>query len=117
MKPFELGEMINEFGVMITVKEREGSHGFDENGDPVELPAVETEMLAIVVPFSDAELRMFEPGYVTASERKLYTLDPLDLDKTVTYRGEEYTVNAWKDYDDLADVHIYRMSRRDNRGQ
>lgn len=115
MKAFELSEMIDEFGVTIEVVTREGSAGWDsETGRPIEAPKETEELTAIVVPVSDEMLRFNEGGNFKASDRKVYTKEELDLTKIVIYKGREHTLTAWRDYDDLSDVFIYVISRRDN---
>lgn len=115
MKAFELSEMIDEFGVTIEVVTREGSVGWDsETGRPIEVPKETEELAAIVVPVSDEMLRFNEGGNFKASDRKVYTKEELDLTKIVIYKGREHTLTAWRDYDDLSDVFIYIISRRDN---
>lgn len=115
MKAFELSEMIDEFGVTIEVVTRKGSQGWDDEGNPVVLPGEAQELQAIVVPVSDEMLRFNEGGNFKASDRKIYTKEELDLTKVVIYKGREHTLTAWRDYDDLSDVFIYIISRRDNR--
>lgn len=115
MKAFELSDMIDEFGVMVEVVTREGSQGWDpETGRPIIVPRETEERKAIVVPVSDEMLRFNEGGNFKASDRKIYTKEELDLTKLVIYKGREHTLTAWRDYDDLSDVFIYIMSRRDN---
>lgn len=115
MKAFELSEMIDEFGVIIEVVTRDGSAGWDsETGRPIEVPKETEELTAIVVPVSDEMLRFNEGGNFKASDRKIYTKEELDLTKIVIYKGREHTLTAWRDYDDLSDVFIYIISRRDN---
>lgn len=115
MKAFELSDMIDEFGVTVDIITREGSQGWDEEtGAPIKTPSETEQRRAIVVPVSDEMLRFSEGGNFKSSDRKVYTKEELDLTKVVVYKGREHTLTAWRDYDDLSDVFIYIMSRRDN---
>ena len=115
MKAFELSDMIDEFGQTVQIVVREGSQGWDDDGLPIKSPQEVEEKQAIIVPVSDEMLRFAEGGNFKASDRKIYTKEEMDLTKVVIYKDREHTLTAWRDYDDLSDVFIYIMSRRDNK--
>ena len=80
-------------------------------GKPKELP-----MTGIILPLSNDDLKYVESGTYTVKEKKLYTTMPLDIDTQAKYKNDYYTIQAFKDYTEFTDVHIYVMRWREGVG-
>lgn len=81
--------------------------------EPVELIGV---ILPLTVGLKNAgeALSYIESGKYTTKERKLLTTAQIPEGTLVEYKGQKYTVQAFIDYTDYTDVHIYIMRWREN---
>ena len=113
MKYFRLAHMINRHGSNITIKRRTGTSGLDEDGYPIESTEEEIETLGIISVFSDSDLAFMDSGSYDVDMIKLYTDIPITRKDIVIYKGDEYIVSWWKNYDEHSDVFIYGIKRRE----
>jgi hypothetical protein len=109
MKPFQFADFIEEFKVTFTAyQEQESDEGYyNDEGDWVGGGLVPVQMIGIILPLSEDDLKYVEQGTYSVKDRKLYTTQPLQLGQKIEYKGTQYTVQNFKDYSDYADVYIY----------
>ncbi|MEV9639477.1 hypothetical protein ABZ756_02115 [Mammaliicoccus sciuri] len=105
-KPFEFADFVDEFQVPFYFLDREDGYWNDE-GDYVEPAETLVELSGIVLPLSDNDLRYSESGTYSDKDKKIYTVVPLDIDRKIIYKGDEYTIQSFKDYREYSDVFIY----------
>lgn len=100
-------EMIDENSVpFIALIESEGH--YEDDGDYVEGGEPEpVEMVGVILPLSDDDLRYAEGGTYSVKDRKVYTTQALKLGQKIQYKKTNYTVQNFKDYTDFTDVFIY----------
>lgn len=110
--------MIQDYGVpFIAYHKPAGDEGHYENGDWVKPAPIPVEAFGVIVPFSNDELRYTEAGTYSTKDRKLSTLEPLELGQEIAYKGILYTVQRYKDLEDFTDVFMYvaRWAGNENR--
>lgn len=79
----------------------------------VEGKPITTEKRGVILPLSNDVLNYAEAGTYTTKERKLMTVFPLEEGTKCEYKGNIYTIEAFKDLVDYTDVHIYVMRWRE----
>lgn len=106
MKPFEFADFVEEFQVpFVACEESEGR--WADNGDWIPGSKVSVNMVGIILPLSEDDLRYAEAGTYSEKDRKIYTTQPLKIGQKIEYKGIPYTIQNFKDYSDYADVFIY----------
>ena len=83
------------------------------DGEWVEGKSIPTEKRGVILPLSNDILNFAESGTYTTKERKLMTVFPLEEGTKCEYKGNVYTIEAFKDLIDYTDVHIYVMRWRE----
>ncbi|MEK5070507.1 hypothetical protein [Sporosarcina sp. FSL K6-1508] len=111
-KPFEFADFVDEFQVPFVYFNHQEGYWNDE-GDYIEEKDEPIPMTGIVLPLTENDLKYAEAGTYSQKEKKLYTVDPLEEGRLIEYKGDKYTIQAFKDYTDYADVYIYLARFRD----
>jgi len=116
-KQFEFADFVEEFKVTFTAY-GEVTPGYWDTvtGDWVEGTPTETQMVGIMLPLTQNDLRYAENGAYSVKDKKIYTTEALSLGQEVEYKGDRYTIQNFKDYSDYADVYIYFARWRDKGG-
>ncbi|GLC88254.1 hypothetical protein [Lysinibacillus piscis] len=70
------------------------------------------ELVGIVLPLTEDVLHFSESGTYTTKEKKLLTTTPLEEGTQCEYKGELYTIEAFKDFADYTDILMYVMRWR-----
>lgn len=105
------GSVIQSQGVpFVAFLESEGDY---VDGDWFDGQEVTKELLGIILPLSNDDVKYVENGIYTVKERKLLTVEQIPEDTKVEYNGSKYTVQAFKDYSAYTDVNIYLMRWRE----
>lgn len=113
-KQFEFADFIEEFQVEFTSFKSSGQSGWDrESGDFIEDVAEPTQMVGIILPLKEDEIQYAPQGTYSVKDKKLYTLEPLDIQQEIEYKSDRYVVQSFKDYSEYADVYIYYAAWRD----
>lgn len=100
--------MVLENGQSFTAFQKpEGANGHYEAGEWVGVQPIAVPSFGVILPFSSDDLRYTEAGTYSTKDRKLFTIDPLEIGQKIEYKGIPYTVQQFKDYSDYADVFIY----------
>lgn len=105
-KPFEFADFVDEFQVPFTYFGHTEGY-WDNNGDYIEPKDEPIPMTGIVLPLTENDLKYAEAGTYSQKEKKLYTVLPLEEGRLIDYKGDAYTIQAFKDYSEYADVYIY----------
>lgn len=105
-KPFEFADFIDEFKVKFSFTKAVDGYWNDE-GDYIPGETKTVEMAGIVLPLTEDDLKYSEAGTYSTEDKKIYTLEPLENGQVITYKGNDYTVQSFKDYSEYADVYIY----------
>lgn len=105
-------EVIDSLGVMFSVSKKEEGHRV--NGKWVPGMADDEQLTGVILPLSNDDMQYIESGTYTKKEKKLYVVTPIALGSEVEYKGETYTIQAFKDLTEYTDVHIYLMRYREN---
>ncbi|MCM3413524.1 hypothetical protein [Metabacillus litoralis] len=105
-KQFEFADFVDEFKVNFVAYEQSKGHWLD-SGKWVEGEETPVEMVGIMLPLSQNDLRQAENGEFSVKDKKIYTTGQLSLGQKVEYKGDKYTIQSFKDYSDYADVYIY----------
>ncbi|TQR21800.1 hypothetical protein [Psychrobacillus vulpis] len=71
------------------------------------------QMKGVILPLSNDDLKYVESGTYTVKEKKLLTTEPIDIGTQIDYKNDVYTLQAFKDYTEYTDVHIYLMRWRE----
>lgn len=102
-----VADMLADYSVsFIAYKEAKGH--YTNGGDWV--PAGQPEpvdMMGVILPLSDDDLRYAENGTYSVKDRKLFTVKELKMGQKILYKGIHYTVQNFKDYSDYTDAFIY----------
>lgn len=108
-KQFQFADFVEEFSVPIIAK-TVGSDGYYDDGEWVPpIPAEDLNLVAIVLPLSEDDLKYVESGSYTVKEKKLYVTKELAVGQKIEYKSDLYEIGAFKDYSEYADVYIYLM--------
>lgn len=83
------------------------------NGEWVEGIKIPTDMLGIILPLSNDDLKYAENGTYTVKEKKLLTADQIPEGTKIEHNGQKYTLQAFKDYSVYTDVNIYLLRWRE----
>ncbi|WP_332649670.1 hypothetical protein [Lysinibacillus sp. 54212] len=112
-KKMLFADVISQNGVpFIALVATKGSY---IKGKWVQPPQREVEMIGIILPIVAGsksigeELRFVESGVYTLKEKKLLTTEHIDIGTKAKYKGEIYTIQAFKDFTDYTDVNVYLM--------
>ncbi|WP_313893859.1 hypothetical protein [Psychrobacillus sp.] len=104
-------EVIEENGLPFTVFiKNEGQHidGKWVTGIPIKKP-----MTGVILPLNNDDIKYIESGTYTVKEKKLFTTKPIEIGTQIEYKEDIYTLQAFKDYSEYTDVHIYLMRWRE----
>ena len=118
-KQFEFSDFVDEFKVEFELPETiEVPSHYDDEGEWVPPRKSETfiKKAGIILPLSEDDLKYAENGVYTVKEKKLYTVFPIEEGTVIRYKSDDYTVQAFKDYSEYADVFIYLMRWREKGG-
>ena len=116
-KQFEFADFIEEFQVEFTAYNPSGKSGWNrETMEYEENTIVPAQMVGIILPLSEDELRYAPQGTYSVKDKKLYVLEPLTLQQEIEYKSDRYVIQSFKDYSDYADVYIYYAAWRDKGG-
>ncbi|WEA46813.1 hypothetical protein [Priestia aryabhattai] len=116
-KQFEFADFIEEFQVEFTAFISSGKSGWDrESGDYVESVIEPVQTVGIILPLSEDDLKYAPQGTYSEKSKKLYVLEPMELNQEIEYKSDRYVIQSFKDYSDYADVYIYYAAWRDKGG-
>ena len=107
-------EFIEEYGVPFTILT--ASDGRHVNGKWVPGAQQEVSKIGVILPLSNDDMKYIESGTYTVKERKLLTTELIEMGTKVNYKEDLYTIQAFKDYTEYTDVHIYLMRWREGSG-
>ena len=102
-----LRNKIEKKGVPFIVDQKRDGY-WKTNGDWI--PAgrlVPVDLIGIILPLTEDDIRYSENGTYSAKDRKVYTTSNLENGQRIKYKGITYTIQNFKDYSDYADVNIY----------
>lgn len=101
--------MIQDYGVPFTAYQKPAADakGHYERGEWINPSSIPVAAFGVIVPFSNDELRYTEAGTYSTKDRKLSTLEPLELGQEIAYKGILYTVEQYKDLEEFTDVFMY----------
>lgn len=105
-------EVIESLGVIFSVRDKKDGQYI--NGKWVPAMEQEKQLKGIILPLSNDDMQYIESGTYTKKEKKLYVVTPLVLGTEAEYKGDKYTIQAFKDLTEYTDVHIYLMRYREN---
>lgn len=82
------------------------------DGEWVEGTKAEKECIGVLLPLSSGAnigetLTYAEKGVYSIKDKKLLTVDSLATNTEITFKGDVYTIQAFKDLSDYTDVNIY----------
>ena len=82
------------------------------DGEWVEGEKVPKECIGVLLPLGSGAnlgetLTYAENGVYSLKDKKLLTVDTLATDTQITFKGDMYTIQAFKDLSDYTDVNIY----------
>lgn len=106
MKPFQFADFVEEFKVpFIAYTETDGY--YNDGGKWVKGESTPHGMVGIWLPLTEDILRYSEAGTYSTKDKKIYTVAPLQVGQVLEYKGDQYTVQNFKDYSEYADVFVY----------
>jgi hypothetical protein len=112
-KQFEFADFVEEFKVDFTAYvTTEGQ--WADNGDWIPGGETPVQMVGIMLPLTQNDLKYAENGIYSVKDKKIYTVSPLELGQMIEYKDDKYTVQNFKDYSDYADVFIYYARWRES---
>lgn len=103
--------VIDSQGVPFTAHIK-GDGYYDGFGEWVAGDSVPIETTGIILPISNDLLNFGDGGVYTTKEKRLLCVTPIPEGSNVEYKGNHYIVEAFKDYTDYTDVHIYILRWR-----
>lgn len=115
-KAFEFADFVEEFKVPFVYVVQQEGYWDKVTGDYIESSEVPVAMEGIVLPLSEDDMRYSEAGTYTDKDKKLYTVQPLELGRKLIYKGDAYTIQSFRDYSEYADVFIYIARWREKAG-
>lgn len=99
-------EMIHDLGVPFTALPEE--QGKWQNGEfIITVSPQPVDMLGIILPLSEDDLRYAENGTYSVKDRKIFTTITLQKGQKIRYKDVPYTIQNFKDLSDFTDVYIY----------
>ena len=106
-KQFEFADFVEEFKVpFIAYEKREGY--WADNADWVPVGQLfPINLIGIILPLTEDDIRYSESGTYSAKDRKVYTTSNLENGQRIKYKGITYTIQSLKDYSEYTDVNIY----------
>ena len=110
MQLYNFSRLINKYGVVAQLHTKQGSY---VAGKWVEDNESVQEIVGAIVPISDRKIYQ-SGGTLTQSDREWFIPEALSgslEDFKVTYKGETYTVEECRDYNDYANVAVYVLKR------
>lgn len=95
----------------IQVRKQSGGGWNMETGkyDPPTEETVDVE--AIVVPLTEDDLQYDDGGTYTSQDKKVYYQGTLGNGQAVVHKGDQYEIQAYKDYSHYTDFNVYIMRR------
>ena len=108
MKLYNFTRLIRKYSVTFCLHRTQGGYvagKWEEGGEAVK------EMCGAIVPISDRKI-YDSGGTYTTQDRELYLTKPLHGDLSeyqVIYKGNTYTVEEQRDFEDYADVAVYTL--------
>lgn len=105
-KHFEFADFVDEFAVdFVTLEPTPGYH--NDAGTWVPGEKIRKAKSGIILPLSNDDFKREANGTYTSQDRKIYVVDPMAMGTVIEYKGETFTVDGSKPYEDYADVYIY----------
>jgi hypothetical protein len=112
MKQFEFADLVADFKVPFIYYEK--SEGYwNDAGDWIDGEETPIQMEGVILPLSGEDLQYAEAGAYSVKDKKIYTTEPLKLNREIEFKGDRYTIQRFKDYSDYADVYIYHARWRE----
>lgn len=105
-KHFMFADFVQEFEVPFIAHDPSDGH-YNDSGTWVKGGTLPTDRTGIILPLSNNDMRNEPNGMYTSLDRKIYVTDQLTIGQRIEYKGQFFTVNASKPYEDYADVYIY----------
>lgn len=108
MKRYNFKRLIDKYSVTFCLHRSQGKYvggKWEQGGTRV------SEAKGAIVPISDRKI-YDSGGTYTAQDRELYVTTPLEQplsDLKVFYKGNAYSVEAGRDYQDYADAAVYTL--------
>jgi len=102
-----LRNMIEKKGIPFIVYQKRDGH-YNDEGDWI--PGgrlVPMDLIGIVLPLTEDDLRYSESGTYSVKDRKVYTTHKLENGQRIKHKGITYTIQNLKDYSEYTDVNIY----------
>lgn len=115
-KQFEFADFIEEFQVEFTAYNPSGGGWSRDTMDYEKKTIIPKKMVGILLPLSENDLKYAPQGTYSEKSKKLYVLEPLELNQEIEYKLDRYVIQSFKDYSDYADVYIYYAAWRDKGG-
>lgn len=106
MKLYNFKRLIKKYSVTFQLRKAGGSY---VAGKWVEDDGAIVEMRGAIVPMSENKIYSSDGAY-TAQDRELYLTTPLEAplsDFKVIYKGNTYSLESVRNFEDYADVAIY----------
>lgn len=103
---FEFADFVDEFAVSFVAHIATAGH-YDNAGDWIPGGTEPKPMDGIILPLSDDDFKREANGTYTSQDRKIYVISPLPMATIIEYKGERFTIDGSKPYEDYADVYIY----------
>lgn len=110
MKLYNFRRLIKKYSVTFCLHKSQGSYvagKWEQGGEIVK------EMQGAIVPMSDHKIYQ-SGGTYTAGDCELYLSTPLQgslSDFTVVYKGNTYTIEQSRNFEDYADAGVYNLKR------
>ena len=108
MSQYSFGRLIDKYAATFTVTK--GTEGYydDDTGEYVPGSLEETPMHGMIAPLKATQI-YGSGGRLTASDRELYSFEPLEYKTIIQYKGTSYSVEEAEDYSDFADFYYYSL--------
>ena len=109
MKLYDFSRLIRKYSVTFYL--RKMAAGKYVSGKWVDGAPIDQKMEGAIVPISDRKL-YGSGGTFTSKDRELYLMEPItgDLNEfKVIYNGDEYSIEAGKNFEDYANVAVYNL--------
>lgn len=105
-KHFVFADFVSEFEVdFVSLDQSKGN--YNDSGKWIQGTETPRPLKGIILPLSQDDLKFDPNGKYTTADKKLYTVDQLQIGQRIQYDGQYYTIEQEKPYQAYADVFIY----------